>query len=141
MPDPFEQLWANVPEYNPFAPRAPEGPCAESTPFAQWCARLLACVAEDPSPERFLIAKARLLDAYCRWQAKTSDEHRAFTVTHDVCYHSVLLGSWHDLENRDLLRPPRELAPPKPQIIESSATVREEPLEPSGVIAGYEDAE
>lgn len=140
MSDEFERLWASLPQFSPFAARGPEGPCSESQPFSEWCARLVSCVAEDPSTEGFLIAKARLLDAYCRWQAKTSDEHRAFTVTHNICYHSVLLGTWHDIENHDLLRPPRELAPPKPQIIESRV-VRDEPLEPSGVVVGYEDAE
>lgn len=141
MPDPFEQLWADVPEFNPFA-RREAGPCSEAQPFAQWCARLIAVVTEDPSPERFLLAKAKVYDAYCRWQAKTTAEHRAETnLDNHPCFHQLMLGVWHELENLDLCQPVRELVPPPPQIIESQAVVRDEPLEPSGVVVGYGDAE
>lgn len=141
MPDDFEKLWAGLPQVTVFAAQETETCCTESKPFAEWCARLVSFVAEDPSSSRIVIAKAKCYDAYCRWHAKTTAEHRAETNTNHPCFHQLLLGVWHELENLELCRAVSELAPPSHQVIEARPIPREESLEPSGVVAGYEDAE
>jgi hypothetical protein len=128
------------------AEKSPEW-CSDAQQLRETGDVLVKLVYQDPIPEKLLLAKGLLLDAYARVWSSTTNDHRPETNGgQHHCIHDALLTAWKALESIDIeqrmlnlgetLRPPPPPGQPANDLASASEPLLADVL---GTILGVEE--